>query len=213
MSRESDEAYWANYYKTGAAPETPSDFANFVMSGHLAEGDQLIELGCGNGRDARFFAGKGVGVLAVDLCAPEIAELARRNVSDNLTFEAGDFTAMPDADEPFDAVYSRFTLHSVDAEGQGRALAWASRNLKPDGHLFIETRGQKNEIFGLGEPVDGEEDAFVYEEHYRRFVDFDKFVAEVAANGFMIKEAEEAQGFAPHQGTDYHFIRVIAQSV
>lgn len=207
-----DEAYWEKYYQTGAAPLEPSSFARYVAERYVQKGQSLIELGCGNGRDAHFFATRGVGVLAVDQCVKEIAELSKSNDSpDHLRYVTEDFTALPDSVTPFDVVYSRFTLHSVTEAGQAQTLDWSFRNLAPGGLLCVETRGQKNEIFQLGEPVEGDPNAFVYEDHYRRFVDFEDFQADLNKAGFTVVEAAEATGFAPYQDTDYHFIRAIAQ--
>jgi tellurite methyltransferase len=212
MRESTDEAYWANYYKTGAAPEEPSPFARFVMGNHVKSGESMIELGCGNGRDARYFATQGVDVEAIDLCAPEIEELIKANGHlPNLRYKVGDFTGLKDSSDGYDVIYSRFTLHSVDAEGQKRVLEWSHRNLANLGRLCIETRGQKNEIYKLGEPVEGEKDAFIYNDHYRRFVDFDEFAKDIEQTGLKIIEGEERTGFAPFEDTDYHFIRVIAQ--
>jgi tellurite methyltransferase len=212
MRESTDEAYWASYYKTGVAPEEPSLFAKYVLGKYVHPGDSMIEFGCGNGRDARFFAAKGVNVLAVDICAPEIEELVKKNgTHPNLHYEINDFTELEKREQPIDIVYSRFTLHSVDAEGQKRALKWTSANLSKLGRLCIETRGQKNEIYKLGEPVEDEKDAFIYNDHYRRFVDFGEFTKDIEQTGLKIVEGEERTGFAPFEDTDYHFIRVIAQ--
>jgi tellurite methyltransferase len=99
----------------------------------------------------------------------------------------------------------------VSAEGQQRTLEWSARNLTDLGRLCIETRGKKNEIYQKGEPVPGEPDAFIYESHYRRFVDLDEFVGGIAAAGLTIVDASEQTGYAPYRDTDYHFIRVIAE--
>lgn len=204
--------YWENYYGSGAAPEVPSLFAQFVMQEYVREGDSLIELGCGNGRDARFFATNGVGVTAVDQCAHEIEALesGKGDLTD-LSFRAGDFTALPDSDDGYDIIYSRFTLHSVSAKDQTRTLEWCQRNLADGGKLCVETRGQKNEIYQKGQPVEGEDDAFIYNDHYRRFVEFGAFTEEITDTGLTIIEAAEETGFAPFEDTDYHFIRAIAQ--
>lgn len=212
MIRNTDESYWAKYYKSGAAPHDPSVFAQYVMGKHVHKGHLLMELGCGNGRDAHFFAQNGVNVMAVDQCAAEIDELVKTNGQyHNLRYQAGDFTELADSDNKFDLIYSRFTLHSVSAEGQQRTLDWCYRNLVTGGLLCIETRGQRNELYGKGEPVAGEPDAFIYDNHYRRFVDYDTFKDEIAATGFAIIEGSEQTGFAPFENTDYHFIRIIAQ--
>lgn len=213
MTQNQSAEYWEGYYKSGVAPETPSLFAKYVLDNYAESGDSLIELGCGNGRDARFFAANGVGVVAIDQCAEEIDILVGTNGQHpNLTFKTGDFTNLKDDGGKYDLIYSRFTLHSVTAEAQQRTLEWCKSNLAVGGKLCIETRGQKNEIYAKGEPVLGEKDAFVFEDHYRRFVDFDGFRDDIVNVGLSIIEAEESTGFAPFQDTDYHFIRAIAEN-
>lgn len=211
MTKSPEVEYWASYYQTGQAPTEPSKFAAYISEKYLQNTGQLIELGCGNGRDARYFASLGLGVVAVDICSPEIEVLSDSNTRDNLKFEAGDFTRLPESNSRYDYVYSRFTLHSVDAEGQKRAIEWSSRSLKEGGLLCVETRGQKNELYRMGKPVEGEPNAFIYEDHYRRFEDFEVLQQQIESSGLKILEAAEDKGFAPFGDTDYHFVRVIAQ--
>jgi ubiquinone/menaquinone biosynthesis C-methylase UbiE len=110
MSKNSSQTYWENYYQSGAAPAEPSNFASFVVAKHVQPGQSLIELGCGNGRDAQFFAASGIDVIAVDQCESEIEGLAKTNgTHPNLHYRAGDFTTLPDSDKKFDVIYSRFT--------------------------------------------------------------------------------------------------------
>ncbi len=208
-----DEIYWDNYYKLGVAPEESSGFAKYVAETYsIGRDTRVVELGCGNGRDASFFASLGAQVLAFDICESEINELNNKfSKSGNLQFDSRDFTRLDDYEEPFDVIYSRFTLHSVNQGGQDRALSWAARNLAPSGKFCIETRGQKNELYKKGSPVDGEKDAFVFEDHYRRFVDFSDFKRDIVGAGFDLVEAREQAGFAPFKGTDYQFIRVVAE--
>jgi cyclopropane fatty-acyl-phospholipid synthase-like methyltransferase len=71
-------AYWDAYYATeGRGSIIPSQFAAFVASEYLA-GHQVVEFGCGNGRDALFFAGLGSKVLGVDGSASAIAFCAQQ---------------------------------------------------------------------------------------------------------------------------------------
>lgn len=212
MLKNEEKNYWVQYYHSGSAPEEPSKFAEYVMNNYAKPGETLIELGCGNGRDARYFAANGMSVLGVDQVEAEIEELTLNNgQKDLLRYESADFTDMPDSNSPYDVIYSRFTLHSVTAKGQRSALEWSRRNLAAGGKLCIETRGQKNELYKKGDPVEGEKNAYIFNEHYRRFVDFEDFKEEISAVGFKIIEAAEKTGFAPFEDTDYHFIRVIAE--
>ena len=205
-----DKNYWKNIYSKQSEGERPSLFAIYIADNYDLEGKNLIELGCGNGRDAIYFANVNAIVNAIDQC-DNIIELLnyRFQKVDNLHFKCLDFTSLDD-DTSYDIVYSRFTLHSISKEQEAQVLRWAHRNLTGGGKLCIEVRGQKNEIFRVGTPVDGEPDAFILNDHYRRFIHFDTLCEELKTLGFSIDYAREQKGFAPYNGTDETYIRIIA---
>lgn len=206
-----DKNYWKNIYSKQSEDERPSLFALYVTENIGVEGKTLIELGCGNGRDAICFANANANmVVAVDQCE-NIIELLQHRYQQvgNLDFQCRDFTCMEDG-TPYDIIYSRFTLHSISQEQQHDVIQWAYRNLKDGGKLCIEVRGQKNEIFQVGEPVEGEPDAFILNDHYRRFLHFETFCEELRSCHFQIDFAKEQKGFAPYNGQDETYIRVIA---
>ncbi len=207
-----DKNYWEEFYKTQNEELKPSLFAKTILSTTINPGYSIIELGCGNGRDAIFFANEGLKVVAVDQCESEIEFLnTRYKQLENLSFLAADFTTLSNFEEAFDIVYSRFTLHSVSKQEEQRTLRWAYSNLKEAGSLCIEVRGQKNEIYKMGDKVVDEEGAYIYNNHYRRFLNFDKFCEELRVIGFKLSFAAEARGFAPFAGQDEMFIRIIAR--
>ena len=205
-----DKNYWKNIYSKQSEGEQPSLFARSIADTLFIEGKQLIELGCGNGRDAIFFANANARVMAIDQCENIIEMLNLRfQKIDNLQFKCLDFTCLDD-NSNYDIVYSRFTLHSISKAQEERVLQWAYHNLNPNGKLCIEVRGQKNEIFQVGTPVDGEPDAFIFNDHYRRFIHFESFCEKLKSLGFGLDYAKEDKGFAPYNGTDETYIRVIA---
>ncbi len=204
-----DKTYWEKYYNLHNLTSQPSLFAMFVLENHLKKGDSLIEFGCGNGRDSVFFAHNDIDVLAIDQCENEISLLSKQNSNPKLKFQQGDFTNLGDVGM-FDAIYSRFTIHSVKEEEETRAIGWSYQHLNENGKLLIEVRGKKNELYKLGEAVTGESDAYIYEDHYRRFVDMDALCQKITKTGLKIISAEEKSGFSPFKDTDYTFIRIVA---
>lgn len=205
-----DKNYWKNIYSKQSEGEQPSLFARYIAEALHIEGKKLIELGCGNGRDAIFFANANAQVTAIDQCDNIIEMLNHRfQKVDNLHFKCTDFTCLDD-EENYDIVYSRFTLHSISKEQEENVVNWAHRNLKPNGKLCIEVRGQKNEIYQVGIPVEGESDAFILNDHYRRFIHFESFCKELESLGFKLDHAKEQKGFAPYRGTDETYIRIVA---
>jgi tellurite methyltransferase len=206
-----DKEYWEKFYKMQNEKLKPSLFAKYVRKNFADEGNSLIELGCGNGRDAIFFANEGLYVYAVDQCEDEIKFLTfRYEQLKNLTFQAGDFSNLEDK-EAVDLIYSRFTLHAISKEQECKTLEWAYKNLSKGGYLCIEARGQKNEIYKLGEKVVNESDAYLHNNHYRRFINFEKLCIFIKQLGFLIIFAEEEKGFAPFAGKNETYIRIIAK--
>ena len=70
--------YWNDYYAKNVALQTPSPFAKFVYSNYLNAGKDLLELGCGNGRDSLYFVSKGINVTAIDASDVAINALATK---------------------------------------------------------------------------------------------------------------------------------------
>lgn len=205
-----DKNYWKNIYSKQSESEIPSLFAKHIAETFDIKGKNIIELGCGNGRDAIFFANANANVTAIDQC-DNIIELLNHRFQkvENLQFKCADFTCLND-DIKYDIVYSRFTLHSISKEQEEMVVKWANRNLNPEGILCIEVRGQKNEIYQVGIPVEGEPNAFILNDHYRRFIQFEAFCKELEVLGFTLDYAQEQKGFAPYNGTNETYIRIIA---
>ena len=103
--------YWNRYYQDGLCPMDPSPFARYAAT--LVEpGRTLVDLGCGNGRDALYFASLGLSVIAIDLSDTAIQTLRERG-GDNPRFLCGDFINAPiHRPASYDYAYSRFTIRS-----------------------------------------------------------------------------------------------------
>lgn len=217
MSLADEDAYWNAFY-AGQHPdlESPSTFARLVLT-RLEPGALMFELGCGNGRDALFFADQGVRMIACDRSAVAIQRLSDRADLGRFVhrprFLAADFAELhrvyDRSQPPLDAVYSRFTLHAIPAEIQHAALAWAVEHLRPDGQLLIEVRSVKGSLYGQGEQV--ERDAFIHDGHYRRFLRFEELTAELEGLGLEVTEATEAAGVAVYKDDDPVVIRLTAR--
>lgn len=205
-----DNNYWENFYSKQNADLRPSLFAIYVNE--LIKGkSSIIELGCGNGRDSVFFANNNHNIIAVDQCKSEIKFLQNQYKQlTNVVFRCDDFTSL-NTETIYDVVYSRFTLHSINKQEEQRVLKWAYESLNKGGFFCIEVRGYKNEIYKLGETVDNEPDAYIYNNHYRRFLNFDTLCSDLRNLGFEITFAAEEKGFAPFNGEDETYIRVIAK--
>lgn len=202
-----NRAYWNLYYQNRVCAETPSPFARYVST--LVEpGKTLVDLGCGNGRDAVYFAGLGLKVLGLDLSSAAIGQLQARQVP-NARFLCEDFVNSG-AHQPgaYDYAYSRFTIHSINVNQERVLFQNLRRALRPSGKLFIEVRGIHDPLYGKGEPL--ERNAFFYDNHYRRFIVLQELMNHLNERGFLVEYAEERTGFAPYGSDDPPVIRLVA---
>ena len=202
-----NSAYWNQYYKNRVCSQEPSPFAQYVAT--LVEpGKRMVELGCGNGRDAVFFAGRELQVTALDMSREAITQLRSRNIA-NAEFLCGDFVNsnvhQPDS---YDYAYSRFTIHAINRNQEQVLLNNLFRGLRPNGKLFIEVRGVNDPLFGKGRQV--ERNAYFYDNHYRRFIVLDELVESLEQRGFRVDYAQERTGFAPYGNDDPPVIRIVA---
>lgn len=205
--------YWDSYYSQPHPDiSEPSSFARFCLD-HMAPGNTLFELGCGNGRDALFFARHGLRVAACDQSPIAIASL-RRHVETNgvyrfpPSFIERRFSELDPLNAVEDAVYSRFTLHAIAADEASTVLRWAGAALRPGGRMFIEARSVLGDLYGVGEPAG--RDAFIHDGHFRRFIRRDELIEELATVGLVTIETVEERGLAVYHEDDPVVVRVVA---
>jgi len=203
-----DTEYWNHYYSNHMAPETPSLFAQWVVS-DLQKGKNLLELGCGNGRDSLFFYRNGMNVTAVDASECTIELLRKTHKEDNICFICDDFVCSTAIFAgQYQYVYSRFSLHAINDEQETEVINNVYRVLKQGGKMYIEVRSVQDELYGKGERVG--RDSYFYEGHFRRFLRIEELVDKLKNSGFKILYAREDYGFAPYNGTNPPIIRVVA---
>ncbi len=202
-----DREYWNKYYEShmpGSDGESP--FAQETYGRYLQHGGSILDLGCGNGRDSLFFAARGLSVTGIDSADVAIRGLQEKG---GASFVCGDFVTLDGmADGSFDYCYSRFTVHAISQEQEAGLLKNVLRVLRTGGKFFIEVRSVNDAIYGKGEQK--EQDAYVYEGHYRRFIRLRDFIDRLCDAGFALEYAEESDRFAPYKDTRPVCIRITA---
>jgi SAM-dependent methyltransferase len=206
-SIETDRAeYWNDYYahRSTIQRPIPSQFATFV-AGELERPHRIIEIGCGDGRDAIFFASYGHDVIGVDASLEAVKscqELVER-FGLQATFlaaridERGLWNLLDAPIRPL-LIYARFFMHAItNSEEQAfldlvTALTWTGDMLAVEYRTIRDASGAK-----------------VTERHYRRFVMPAKLEASALERGFDVSYSVEGFGFAKYKQDDAYVARTL----
>jgi cyclopropane fatty-acyl-phospholipid synthase-like methyltransferase len=211
--------YWNDYYARRKPDEPwsllPSQFAAFVAN-ETSPG-RMLEIGCGNGRDALFFASVGYKVQGADYCETAIGLCRERaetlglkarfetlNICDvaQVTTFAGRHA------DTYDTVYARFFVHAITELGEEELFKLCAAVLKPGGRAFLEFRTTEDERASAGRELSASERE---DGHYRRFIDVDRFVDRAATHGLRTAYRVAGQGMATFRGEDPHVARVVLE--
>jgi ubiquinone/menaquinone biosynthesis C-methylase UbiE len=126
----------------GRGLEATEELADLLT---IAPEDHILDIGCGIGGPARYFARRfGARITGIDLTA-EFCVVARQltkllGLEDRLDFKQGDATAMPFADASFDGAYSmNVSMNIADKAG---FYAEIHRVLRPGGWLVLSELAQ-----------------------------------------------------------------------
>ena len=115
----------------------------------------VLDLGCGNGRHAIYFARQGFTASGIDI-SPQAIEWARdwaQREDVAAEFRVGDVTALPYADRSFDVIVSHGVLDHMlmpDAKTTAKEVA---RVLRPGGLFYLDLRSADDFECGVGEQV------------------------------------------------------------
>ena len=118
--------------------------------------ERVLELGCGNGRNAIYFAGQGFQTSGIDI-SPRAIEWAKEWASREkleIDFRVGDITALPFEDGLFDVVVSHGVLDHVRSGVAREAAEEVRRILKSGGLFYCDLRCAEDFEFGLGTEVE-----------------------------------------------------------
>lgn len=206
-----DRDYWNRYYsKNEGQISTPSSFAIFV-SRYLNRGKHLLELGCGNGRDSLYFLKSGLKVTGVDASDYIIAKLSDKfSNNNNADFICNDFVSLSFLRNiKYHYIYSRFTLHAISEKQEDSLLKNVKGLLAENGLFFIEARTIHDELYGKGIMVN--KNAYIFNDHYRRFIDPEMFWAKLDRLQYEVLLFEEQTGFSKKEDSDPVLLRCIAR--
>lgn len=124
-------------YAVQAFVRKPNLFAQEI-AGLLKPGAHLLDLGCGQGQDAVYFAKYGLSVTACDFSEFAVSQFRKSAEAVGITQVLIDLAAppYPFPDSAFDVVYAHLSLHYFDENTTRRIFAEIARVLRHGGHFY-----------------------------------------------------------------------------
>lgn len=143
-TRKAYEATAEAYIKQHGYSAEMREQADRFMS--MMKGNYVLDVGCGPGRDAQYFASKGKKVSGLDITAAFIAEAKKRVPGD---FRVGDMRYMPFSDGQFDGVWNCTALfHVLEVD---KVMQEQHRVLRHGGILYVSVLNQKEDSLLTGQ--------------------------------------------------------------
>jgi len=126
----------------------------------------ILDIGCGNGRDAFYFAEKlRCTVLGIDIAEEAIQSAlhAAAAPKDNLDFQRRNFMDLTGV--KYDIVHTASVYFFLRKRERAALRKTIRRILNPNGLLFLSTLSVSDtEYYGKGTPVHGDCNSFLYED-------------------------------------------------
>ncbi len=209
---------WDNIYRNqqhvwGNRPSALATFACHYLKGIKSSGNtvEILDLGCGYGRDATFLARSiNCHILGIDNSV-EAIEMARKSLVDDLesqvSFECCDFRQVKDG--KFDLIFASNFYHLLKIEERQALRNTIKKRLKPSGMLFLSTLSPRDpEHYGKGRPVENEDNSFK-DERYLHFCTRQELERDL--NFLTIKELSEHEYYEPRSNGEvhHHFVWIL----
>jgi SAM-dependent methyltransferase len=204
----SRESYWDSYYQRQSIElnRAPSQFAAFAMA--MCGTGNIVDLGCGSGRDSLLFSRYGRNVTSVDVSrrAVKTVELLieqeqakswdahRADISADVDLRGRLTSSIALADGDPVTYYCRFLIHALRDEEESHLWSLLAGLTGPRDVVAIECRVAEDRNLPKSTP-----------EHFRRFPTSDALRASAERNGFSVTYEYSGFGVAVH-GVDDAFV-------
>jgi len=175
LKEEKIISYWSDMYSRpnvfGTGPTKLAKMANDLIHDNSIK--NILEIGCGQGRDCIFFAEKGYSVETFDISENAIRFVNKTKESSNLK----NLNAIVhDVTEPFsypniffDFVYSNLALQFFNIDSLEKIFNNIYRVMKEESTILFSTKKKGDKYYDFGTKIS--EDAYEYKGITRYFYD------------------------------------------
>lgn len=169
--------------------DKPSTLACQVLP-YLPGSSQVLDLGCGTGRDAAFFDKNGHHVVATDLSSVAIKRDMEYYWGTGVTFKVLDMQKpFPFKNDSFDLIFMNLSLHYYRDETTKEIVREVARCLKSEGIFAFACKSVNDFHYGNGEEI--EKNVFVSSKGHVRHLFTKDYARQVLGDLFQIESLRE----------------------
>ncbi len=159
-----------------------------ILKGQYQTGEKILDVGCGNGRNLKWFYKAGFEIHGTDINKIRLQDCCGLYPNQKNHFIEADLEQMPYEANNFDHVICIAVLHfAKDLRHYLKMFSELLRILKPGGSMLIRTAsnfGIENEVQELGKGI------FIFPDGTSRFLLTDEILKQLESlNNFKWKEA------------------------
>ena len=205
-----NKKYWNNYYKSKDNNIYPSNFALFVSKKFVKKNTLMLDVGSGDGRDTFYHRKKVKEIMGVDLSNIVIKKnklKAKRLGFKNITFKnlsSNKLNLIKTNNINF--IYARFFLHAINEKSENIFLKNILKNFQIDTLIALEFRTIKDVLMKKGKKISKYERIT---DHYRRFIDPNKFQKKLKKLNFNILYKKLGINMSKSPYDNPHLCRII----
>ncbi|HEY4501628.1 MAG TPA: class I SAM-dependent methyltransferase [Candidatus Paceibacterota bacterium] len=133
---------WNSYYKQGPVPWQSVGLSKIVKKylATYAVGKSLLEIGCGNGKDAQAFLKAGLRYTGVDVSKEAVKSAQQYNPKYTKAFLSGDFLTWR-TPKKFSVVYDKGVFHNLAGPNRRSDFARRVASILAHGGIWITICG------------------------------------------------------------------------
>ncbi len=199
-----NKKYWDKFYKNFKI-EKESKFANFVYKKLLKINKKIdmLDVGCGNGRDTIFFIKKRINVTGLD--QSNVIYSNKKIFRDNF-IRKNICKKNFNLKKKFNIIYARFFIHAINYLDQKILMTNLNKVTQKKSLFFFEFRTTKDPLMKKGKRLSQNER---FDGHYRRFIDEAKLRKELKQLGYKILFLKSSYKFAIFRKQKPNICRII----
>jgi tellurite methyltransferase len=201
--------YWDKIYSKVENIKKPSSFAKFCLKNYIniKKTTKLLDIGCGDGRDTIFFS-KKLHSIGIDKSKTSIDFLKKKYSKNNeIIFHRINLDYLHLSKLlKYDYIYIRFLFHAINLSSENKLFKHLKKLMKKNCIIMAEFRSDKDPLMKLGKKISENE---TYTDHYRRFINFEKFIDMLKKRGYKIIYQKEKKGFSVAKNDNPVLCRII----